>query len=298
MKIIRRGKVSPQTQERFLREQRVLARLHQTHIVAIHTAGEEGRLQYFAMPFIDGAALSHVVAAARQQYTGRRAKTPTLAELAREVAGAEDHEPKTVLQDPLKPPADPEGGAKEEKSPSQGGPASAGPEVDGWRPSSVYLRSLAEVMAEVADAVQHAHDARVLHRDLKPSNIMVDQSGQSWIIDFGLARLRFEEAAQASQSPGGSEGGGLTRGPMGTPQYMAPEQYEGKADVRSDVWGLGVTLYELLTLKHAFDGTYEEIEKQVREGEAVRPRQVAGEVSADLEAICLKAMKKDPAQRY
>ena len=298
VKIIRRGKVSPQTQERFLREQHVLARLHQTHIVAIHTAGEEGRLQYFAMPFIDGAALSHVVAAARQQYTGRRAKTPTLGELARQVAGAEDHEQKTILQDPLKPPADPEGGAKEEKSPSPGGPAAADPEVDGWRPSSVYLRSLAEVMAEVADAVQHAHDARVLHRDLKPSNIMVDQSGQSWIIDFGLARLRFEEAAQASQSPGGSEEGGLTRGPMGTPQYMAPEQYERHADERSDVWGLGVTLYELLTLKHAFDGTYEEIEKQVREGEAVRPRQVAGEVPADLEAICLKALQKEPAQRY
>src|SRR5207249_4391012 len=131
-------------------------------------------------------------------------------------------------------------------------------------------------------------------------NLMVDTAGQCWIIDFGLA-------GQASRRTGAAEASTADLGPepvtvsgiLGTPQYMAPEQYEGRADVRSDVWGLGATLYELLTLRRAFDGPTETaVRARVLAVDPVPPRQLVGKLPADLAAICLKALHKDPGQRY
>ncbi len=164
-----------------------------------------------------------------------------------------------------------------------------------------YFRFVARVLADVAEALQHAHDAGILHRDVKPSNIMVDRSGACWIIDFGLAgRVGRPGSAHAAPSAIDLGPDPLTASAaVGTPRYMAPEQYRHQADERTDVWGLGATLYELLTLRRAFDGATEaEVRQQVESSPPLPPRQVAPSVPGDLAAICLKALDKEPARRY
>jgi serine/threonine protein kinase/WD40 repeat protein len=306
VKIIRQGRVSPDKRERFLREQRVLAQLHQTHIVPIHTAGVEGPLQYFAMPFIDGAPLHHVVRTiSRMETSSSGRKTPTLGRLAG--LAARNHEGS--------------------KTPHAAAAASEGQESqsvdhtldfvprsavgEDWLPhgnqrpeplvlSTDYFRSVAEVMADAAEAVQYAHGAGVLHRDLKPSNIMVDSAGGCWLIDFGLAAFLNGAVKHKEGSPEERPSEPLTvSGVLGTPQYMAPEQCDGKADVRTDVWGLGVTLYELLTLRRAFDGDSDgAIRKLILAAEPRSLRACVGNVPADLAAICRKSLRKDARERY
>jgi serine/threonine protein kinase/WD40 repeat protein len=286
VKIIRRGRISPQTRDRFLREQEVLAKLHQTNIVPIYATGEEGRLQFYAMPYIDGAALNHVVQAVRDEKTAEPgSKTPTLVELAAKLArtGAE-----------AAPAADP--------SAATTGPITRAAESSTGRLmlSAEYFRSVAQALTDVAEAVHHAHGAGILHRDLKPSNVMVDRSGHCWVIDFGLAGYlgRDGEEVRRVLAADGSDPATVS-GVMGTPNYMAPEQFDSKADARSDVWGLGATLYELLTLRRAFTGeSFAELRAKVCEASPARIEELSGNVPADLAAICRKALRKAPAERY
>src|SRR5207245_139985 len=166
--------------------------------------------------------------------------------------------------------------------------------------SMKYLRSVAKVMADAADALQHAHDVNIFHRDVKPSNIMVDRKEHCWVVDFGLAALRGgtdgqgrERERQDSDTPEHEQDLYLTDGLLGTLLYMAPEQFDQRADARTDVWGLGVTLYELLTLARPSCS-----EAEIRSAEPRRPRDQVDSLPHDLEAICLKAIRKDPADRY
>ena len=246
---------SDAARSRFLREQRMLARLHHTHIVPIHAAGCEGDLQYFAMPYIDGAPLSRVIRAALRHTpaSGDGRETPTLAELAAEARAEAVTAPAT------------EGGVEPE--PAVDGPV-AGRRGHPRAAASRYFRSVARALRDAAEAVQHAHDAGIIHRDLKPSNLMVDAQEHCWVLDFGLARLLAEaDAATRPVEPGPdplAEPITAAGAVMGTYPYMAPEQFDGRADARSDVWSLGVTLYELLTLRRAFrGGAFEEVRDAV-----------------------------------
>src|SRR5262249_21298693 len=105
-----------------------------------------------------------------------------------------------------------------------------------------YYREVARIGAQVAEALAHAHQRGVLHRDIKPSNLLLDAAGNIWITDFGLAK--FEEGENLSQS----------HDLAGTLRYMAPERFRGVSDRRCDIYALGASLYELLTLRPAFDG--------------------------------------------
>lgn len=146
-------------------------------------------------------------------------------------------------------------------------------------------------MVEVADAVQHAHDRGVLHRDLKPSNILIDASGEPRITDFGLARRMDMDST-------------LTRTGqvMGTPGYVAPEQWSGGAmavTTASDIYGLGAVLYHLLTGRAPFVGdTPAAILRQVEVQDPISPRVLLPSVPRDLETITLKCLAKDPQRRY
>jgi serine/threonine protein kinase/WD40 repeat protein len=296
IKTIRRGRLSPGARARFLREQRVLARLHQTHIVPIHTAGQSGPLQYFAMPYIEGAGLHHLIQSTLNLESGAsHSRTPSLAVLAGKLSAESRHATRagshTVATSGAAVPADP---AKAAPASEEIRPSVPSPLPSRFTLSMEYFRSAAQVMVDAAEALEHAHSVKILHRDVKPSNILVDTRGQCWLIDFGLAG--YLNGAHGKNGVGqvaelGPEPVSVT-GVAGTPQYMAPEQFAGRADVRSDVWGLGVTLYELLTLRRAFEGPSSEANEAPPLGERV------SNVPPDLEAICRRAMQKDPAQRY
>jgi WD40 repeat protein len=141
---------------------------------------------------------------------------------------------------------------------------------------------------QVASALAYAAAQGVLHRDIKPSNLLLDGQGNVWVTDFGLAK-------------GETDGDNLTHtgDVVGTLRYMAPERFSGRSDVRSDVYALGLTLYELLTLRPAFaEADRNQLVKQVLHDEPPRPRKLNPAVPRDLETVVLKATARDPAHRY
>jgi serine/threonine-protein kinase len=154
-------------------------------------------------------------------------------------------------------------------------------------------QEVARLMEKVAWAVHHAHQRGILHRDLKPANILLDELGEPYVADLGLAK-RFQDLEGLTQS------GYL----VGTPRYMAPEQTEGRKSLSTaaDTYALGAILYALLAGKPPFpkaEGvSMLEILFQVRIDEPVRPRYLRREIPADLETICLKCLRKEPDQRY
>jgi len=153
-----------------------------------------------------------------------------------------------------------------------------------------YFRRAARLIASVAEAVAYAHSSGVIHRDLKPSNILLARDDAPKVSDFGLARV--EGSLDISKS------GDL----MGTPYYMSPEQALGsrsQVDQRSDIFSMGVTLYETITLVRPFDGdTSHEVIKKILISSPRDPRQINSRVPRDLAVICLKAMEKDERLRY
>jgi tetratricopeptide (TPR) repeat protein len=153
-------------------------------------------------------------------------------------------------------------------------------------------RRAAELMRQVADAVAYAHQQHTIHRDLKPQNVLLSKDGTARVTDFGLALLLAR-----------GESGRLAPGTLvGTPAYMPPEQTDGQSDERSDVYGLGAILYELLTgqppLTFAGETTRDEVVRRVREERPPRPRALNDKVPPALEAVCLKCLEKEPARRY
>ncbi len=151
-----------------------------------------------------------------------------------------------------------------------------------------YFRWAAKVGQESADALAHAHEQGVIHRDVKPSNLLIDAKGSIWVTDFGLARRLAD--------PGITHHDSL----LGTPRYMSPEQARtGTIDGRTDVYSLGATLYELLTLHPPFDGqTAAELIDQIGQQEPAAPTTIDRRVPRDLETVVLKALAKRPADRY
>jgi serine/threonine protein kinase/WD40 repeat protein len=260
--------------ERFHRERMALARMHDSHIIPILAAGQDVDLLYYAMPFIRGASLSQVIRTARSQGSiGSGNLSSSFEQLIHQSTR--------------------DTGGPQVEPPDSSSPADSLTSVTLNRG---YLNSVVRLMAAVAQAVHHAHRLGITHRDLKPSNIMVEPPEQPWVLDFGLAR--FKEELPLDRVPDGSEGSKacvLTVGLVGTPAYMAPEQLTPRAvvDARSDVWSLGVTLYELLTLRRPF-----RTKDEILAARPVRPRGLMRGLPRDIEAIALKALRKEPVERY
>jgi hypothetical protein len=163
--------------------------------------------------------------------------------------------------------------------------------AESWR----RQQAIARLMITVARAVHHAHQHGVIHRDLKPANILIDDTGQPHLTDFGLAKLK---ESPASTNHGAGET--LTGTIAGTPAYMSPEQASGgRMGEASDIYSLGVVLYELLTGRPPFGGsTPAEIIRKITDEEPRRPRDVCRLIDAELQTVCLKCLEKNPNSRY
>ena len=246
--------LNPKQLQRFKTEAHAAAQLHHTNIVPVYAVGCERGTHFYAMQMIDGRSLDEVIQAARGE-PGRSADS-TIAWHDKESANSFE----TVT------------------TPSSSG---RGRET---------FRVAARIAAQVADALEYAHEVGVLHRDIKPANLLLDARGIVWITDFGLA--------QVSAESGITQTGDI----FGTLRYMSPEQAAGKrinVDHRTDVYSLGATLYELLTLQPVFPGSDRgRLLQQILHDEPTAPSRIDRTIPADLETIVLKALAKSPIERY
>jgi len=269
IKVMPRGPfLDDRRMQRFHREAQTAARLHHTNIVPVFGVGQQKDYQYYVMQMIDGVGLDDIVAELRRivkPHAKGDAKGPPRAletratRLARAMIGGHLHN----LE------------AMDESSPSE------------ETLSAAYWRCVADFGRQAADALAYAHEERTLHRDIKPGNLIIDLHGRLWIADFGLARIL--EDSKISHS------GDL----VGTLRYMAPERFSGHADAPSDIYSLGLTLYELLALQPAHQSENRtELVGKIAQGGVTPPRKIQPAVPRDLETIVLKAIGHDPDSRY
>ncbi len=254
--------LDPRQLQRFQLEAHAAACLHHTHIVPIHAVGTERGVPFYAMQFIDGQSLAELIDDLRR-LEGRE---PVLASTQDAAEG--------------KPASSTTSGATRKVEIGSGS-------VTRGR---AHVRNAARLALETAEALDHAHTRGILHRDIKPGNLLIDTQGSLWVADFGLAQVQ------------GDHGLTLTGDIMGTLRYMSPEQALARRtviDARTDIYSLGVTLYELLTLRNAFDGKDRaEILRKIAQDEPTPLRALNPSVPVDLETIVTKAISKAPADRY
>jgi serine/threonine protein kinase len=255
--------IDPRRLQRFKTEALAAAHVQHEKIVPVHAVGCERGVHYYAMQFIDGQSLAALIGDLRVLRDERR-------------DGA------AVTEAAMGSPA----------SPSGGGAISAATTISRERSADHlrYFGRVAGLCRHAALALEHAHQAGIVHRDVKPGNLLLDLRGQLWITDFGLAQVT------------GDVGLTITGEMLGTLRYASPEQVLGRrgiVDHRSDVYSLGATLYELLTLRPPFDGRDRNaLIRQIADDEPASPRSLEPSIPAELETIVLKALRKEPADRY
>ena len=256
--------LTPTAVQRFQREAQAAAKLHHTNIVPIYAQGEHDGVYYYAMELIRGRSVYEIVEEARRGDSAALGVTET------------------------RP-----GGF----TPAVGDEAAAGSSLGTttWsrirsRDTAEHFDTIARLTATVAEALEYAHQAGVIHRDVKPHNLILGNDGRLCITDFGLARVM--------EQPGVTMTGEF----LGSPLYMSPEQISGgpqRVDRRTDIYSLGATLYEWLTLRPPFPGeTREQVISLVMTADPDTLRSRDPHMPVDLETICLKAIQKNPAARY
>jgi serine/threonine protein kinase/Flp pilus assembly protein TadD len=254
--------MDPRQLQRFHNEARAAACLHHPHIVPVFGVGCERAVHFYAMQFIEGQTLATMIANQRQR--DGRAPLPEAQPTSTHVPGQPAPATETA----------PRAAASTERAPRD----------------RAYFRRMAELGIQAAEALDHAHQLGIVHRDVKPANLLVDGRGGLWVTDFGLAHMQSDARLT------------MTGDLVGTLRYMSPEQALAKRvviDHRTDVYSLGATLYELLTLEPAFRGNdRQELLRQIAFEEPRPPRRVNKAFPTELETIVLKALEKNPDERY
>jgi serine/threonine protein kinase/tetratricopeptide (TPR) repeat protein len=296
---------------RFEREAKSAARLHHTNIVPVFGVGEHEGMPYYVMQFIQGLGLDEVLDELRRMQKGPGAPTAepgarndprnlTAAAVARSLlTGAFEGNMPVTADSPI---------ANEELPPGDAAPTPrvsqisdtfsvssssvilpGGSETSGRtrRGKTTYWQSVANIGLQVANALEYAHSQGILHRDIKPSNLLLDNRGTVWVADFGLAKAEDQQNLTH------------TGDILGTLRYMPPEAFEGRTDRRGDIYSLGLTLYELLAMRPAFDEKdRHRLIKRVTGEEPERLDRINRQIPRDLVTILHKAIDRDAAHRY
>jgi serine/threonine-protein kinase len=263
----------------FLQEAIAFGALDHKHIVPIFDFDMSGPTPYYAMKYIAGHSLSQIMKELRRRvrvsgdgHETTGAETPALLSRLVECICSNDFSACQVRS---------EGPRRADAGPGQAAEActKARPQL-----GRSYARSIAQIGLQATEALQHAHARGIIHRDVKPANLMLDGDGQLWLTDFGLALLKGHEASRLTGSGGG------------TPGYMSPEQLSSEfslIDLRTDIYSLGATLYELLTLRRPRTAANDPLAKAPTSLRRLNPS-----VPRDLETIVLKAMATAPGERF
>jgi serine/threonine protein kinase len=282
--------LDPKHVERFHREARAAARLHHTNIVPVFGVGEQDGLHYYVMQYIEGKGLDFILGRLRNPVSTQvAAPNPDVAATPPAVTVLCP----TPLHDDIsefevtQPAASASGSTPEL---TVGPPAVGSDPSQGRRPVHTtrrHFRRAARVALQVAEALHYAHGQGVLHRDIKPANLLVDGHDIVWVLDFGLAKVMEQDDLT---QPGEV---------AGTLRYAPPERFRGKSDARSDIYSLGLTLYEMVTLRPAFDDAdHGALLGKVMHQEPPPPRSLNPQLPRDLETVLLKAIARDPDHRY
>jgi len=294
--------LDPKQVRRFEREAKAAARLHHTNIVPVFGVGRQDGHHYFVMQFIAGLGLDVVLDDLRRLRGGKSEAKPALA--ASRVAGLTGADvARSLLTGRFDADGLPEDGSVTEPFHDEAPAGANGPQADAESSSALlpgsfelsassdpdrqFFRSVARIGIQVAEALEYANRQGILHRDVKPSNLVLDNHGNVWLADFGLAKTA--EADDLTH----------TGDILGTIRYMAPERFSGHCDARSDVYSLGLTLYELVALRPAYEAVDRHtLMDRVLHEEPERLKKRAPRVPRDLETIIAKATARDPAGRY
>ncbi len=321
---------------RFEREAKSAAKLHHTNIVPVFGVGEQDDLPYYVMQFIQGLGLDEVLeelkklqsanpntgsfvgaelrvsrsagraagssteqrdeeglspavhsaaTMARSLLTGEFCGTPSEAVAGGDQAVTEDENSAQRQRKTLAQPA-----SSDSFTVSSSSAVLPGRGRDGSRSKNkklTYWQSVASIGVQVAGALEYAHKQGIHHRDIKPSNLLLDTQGTAWVTDFGLAKADDQQNLTH------------TGDVLGTLRYMPPEAFDGKSDAKSDVYSLGLTIYEMVAFRPAFDERERNrLIKQVTHEEPARLARLNPQVPRDLETIIHKAIDRDPRQRY
>jgi len=300
---------------RFQREARAAAKMHHTNIVPVFEIGQEDGYVFYAMQLIQGQSLDLIIKdlvrlRADSEARGERGQrgdsasgesppTPVSQAAHRTHPGALARSLRTgrfraealVTPPPARTPARARTDA-DQSSLRRDDTSTASVLSDGTALSTTgsrsrkYYRSVARIGRQVAEALVYSHARGVIHRDIKPSNLLLDAAGVVWITDFGIAKSNDQNITHTGDI-------------VGTVRYMSPERFRGRCDERSDIYALGLTLYELAVLRPAFDSADRlELIEKIKESEPAGPRTIDPHFPIDLETIILKAIDKEPASRY
>jgi len=283
------AQLNPRHLQRFHREAKSAARLHHTNIVPVYGVGEDQGVHYIVMQYVAGQGLDQVIGELRRSVPKEQTDQT---HVAKDKETARQNDAVTELaRCLLSARIDSTTGSWNESL------VAAVPDGETARCETSqttrsvlpkrYWRNVAQIGVQVAEALEYAHGQGTVHRDVKPSNLLLDPGGKIWVTDFGLAKAADQQNLTAT--------GDL----VGTLRYMAPESFGGQYDARSDVYSLGLTLYELAALKRAHNAPVRnELIQQVRQGAVPPLRKVHPKVPRDLETIVHKSLDPDPWRRY